>query len=600
MCAEKKKGNSNLKKKYKQRINKFKQKIRRAMNKTKQFCRRTINKMKQKVRRAINKTKQFCRRTINKTKQFCRRMKNKVKKLFRTFKRWLGSHPARMLIHKLLKPRLCDDGFFESILADIEKIPESNGSKYYVPYDIPIAIVADEFLYNSYNNIADFKFMTPENYKEICNEVKYLLIVSAWRGLNNEWRRMSTEGSDTNKVIHDAIEYYKKNNKKVIFYSKEDPPNYEVFLPIARKCDVIFTSAAEMVEKYKQDCQNDNVHVMKFGINPVYHNPVGTQIKKRKNEVIFSGSWMKKYPNRIKEQDMIFKGVLKAGYTLKLIDRNYHLDNWGFFFPLRYYKYISPSIEHEYLQKVHKLYDWAINMNSVQESETMFANRVYELQANANLLISNESIGVRTQFPDVKIVHSENGVKEYLSQFSDEDVYRSQMAGVRSVMTDETTFDRVGELLNICGEEVSQPERRIVVLVDVITEELQKCFDMQTYRNKKLIAMSDAASVVEEYDMIAVWHENSKYEECYLEDMVNAFKYTNCDYVTKNAYKIGDGYVEGIEHNYTDKINNLYATVFWNEEGTYEKILEYVSRPQETYLLENGYSVDHFGYIKLS
>ena len=46
----------------------------------------------------------------------------------------------------------------------------------------------------------------------------------------------------------------------------------------------------------------------------------------------------------------------------------------------------------------HRLFRWAINVNSVKYSETMFANRVYELQAMGNLLLTNYSMGVNNKF----------------------------------------------------------------------------------------------------------------------------------------------------------------------------------------------------------
>ena len=50
----------------------------------------------------------------------------------------------------------------------------------------------------------------------------------------------------------------------------------------------------------------------------------------------------------------------------------------------------GPAIDYAELLRIHKLYDWAVNINTVKHSETMFAARVYELQAMGNLLISND------------------------------------------------------------------------------------------------------------------------------------------------------------------------------------------------------------------
>lgn len=505
---------------------------------------------------------------------------------------------GRIGLHLLLKKLLCDTGYFQSIQKDVEAIPESNGEKYYIPYHIPIAIIADEFLYHSFKDIADFKYITPEDYQSVCEKTDMLLIVTAWRGLHNEWRFMGTEGSRANLAVYEVIRYFKERGKKIVFYSKEDPPNYQHFLPIAKQCDIIFTSAVEKIEAYKEDCGNDNVYLMKFGVNPVYHNPIGCRMKKRKNEVIFSGSWVKKYPDRIKEQEMIFDGVLNAGRKLKIIDRNFEMDNWGFLFPVKYYRYISPSIDHEHLQKVHKLYDWAINMNSVRDSRTMFANRIYELQAAGNLILSNESLGVREQFEEVQIVENKEDVVATLNAFDDEEVYRKQIAGIRRIMRSETTFDRVGELLQNSGYKVCQPVRKVAVLAKAFTEEMNKDFAKQTYPHKVLLRMDgDVEKKLDGCDMVTLWDENSTYGAFYLEDMVNAFKYTDCAYVTKDAFVSKGELNSGTEHNYVDHIRNIYATVFWKNAIDYMEILGMANAPGQI-SAENGYSIDHFNYYQ--
>lgn len=503
---------------------------------------------------------------------------------------------GQIMLHILLKKVLCDTNYFQDICKEVEAIPESNGEKYYEPYQIPVAIIADEFLFNSFKDIADFKYITPENYITACEKVELLLIVTSWRGLHNEWRLMGTEGSNANQIVYEVIKYYREKGKKIVFYSKEDPPNYQHFLPIARQCDIIFTSAVEKIEAYKRDCGKDKVYLMKFGINPVYHNPIGCRLKKRKNEVIFSGSWVKKYPDRIKEQEMIFDGVLEAGRKLKIIDRNFERNNWGFLFPVKFYKYISPSIDHEHLQKVHKFYDWAINMNSVRDSRTMFANRIYELQAAGNLILSNESLGVREQFKEVQIVENKEDVIAALNAFDDEEVYWHQIAGIRRIMKGETTFDRVGELLRNSGYEVCQPVRKVAVLAKELTEEIKKDFEKQTYPHKILLKLDEEIEKkLDDCDMVAVWDQNSEYGAFYLEDMINAFKYTNCDYITKDCIIRNGELVAGIEHNYVDCIRNVYATVFWKNAIECKEILQFASE-SEHISVKNGYSIDYFNY----
>lgn len=484
-----------------------------------------------------------------------------------------------------------DKSFFENIKNRLDSIPESNGSRYYAKLNVNIGIIADEFLYNSFKDIANFIYITPKNYKENVNKIDFLFIASTWNGLNKEWCGVATSNSKVRNILFEVIKAYKDKGIKSVFYSKEDPINYDVYIDIAKKCDYIFTTERDVVDNYKTDCKNENVDVMSFGINPVYHNPIGIKINKKIDDVLFSGSWYEKYPDRNKETQMIFDGVLEGQSNLKIIDRNFALDNERYFFPKKYLSSISPAIDHNNLQKVHKLYNWAINLNTIKYSTTMFANRIYELQALGNIILSNYSIGVNNMFPNVFLINHKEEVKDILNGFTEEEIYRHQVNGIRRVMSSETSYNRIEKLCEIVGVKNSKVERKVAVIVDEITPNIKNMFETQTYKNKKLITKDKFTDkVMKEYDIIAFFNKKYKYGMYYLESMVNAFKYTDCNYVTKDSYYDRDKRIEGNDHNYINKIKDKYKTIFWSKSYTREFLLSIDGEIN----LENGYSTDPF------
>ena len=476
----------------------------------------------------------------------------------------------------------------------MNEIPISNGGRYYEKHNYTIGIIADEFLYAAFKDAANFIFITPDNWKSVVEKTDFLLMVSAWRGLNEEWKGAAKEGHDKRKLIYEIIKTYKDCKKITIFYSKEDPPNYSVFLGIAMECDYIFTTCAEVVDNYKKDCGNDNVNVICFGINPLYHNPVGFRNAYKRKGVIFSGSWMSKYPNRLKDMHMLFDGVLEGKTDLKIIDRNYNYTTSEIYrYPREYWSYISPTIEHNELQKVHKLYHWAINVNSVTDSMTMFANRGYELQAAGTLLISNYSVGMNNKLPMIYTITDKEEIGKILNSYSDEELYKHQIAGIRSVMTGETAYDRVGQILENVGLQKNSNLRKIVVVVNKISQEVKEVFNYQSYTNKELITIEEFSDrKLAECDMVTFFHEDMDYDLFYLEDMSNAFKYTDCDYITKDAVYDGDVLIQGKEHDYVNCMKNKYCTLFWSKSFTCEQLKAF----HGTIELSNGYSIDHFNF----
>ncbi|MCI8441096.1 MAG: methyltransferase domain-containing protein [Provencibacterium sp.] len=487
-----------------------------------------------------------------------------------------------------------DIGYMSRIEQLLTQIPESNGGRYYKKHPYAIGIIADEFLFNSFKDAADFVFLTPDSWKKQMENTDFLLVVSAWKGMDEEWRGAAVEGSEKRKLIYEIIEAYRSSGKKTVFYSKEDPPNYEIYLEIAKRCDYIFTTAAEMVERYKADCNNERVAVLEFGINPLYHNPVGMRSVQKQNGAVFSGSWMIKYPERMKDMDMLFNGVLEGGHELRIIDRNYYYTRSNnYLYPEPYWPYVSPAVDHQKLQRVHKLYDWALNINTVTDSMTMFANRVYELQASGNLLISNYSPGVNSRLPMVFTVADKGEIGRIMNAYSPEEVYERQTFGIRSVMTGETTFDRVGHMLEEIGLIPEKNERRIGVIATSCEGRIREMFDRQSYPFKELIALdSFTEEVKSRFDMIAFFDETMDYEMFYLEDMANAFKFTNCDYVTKDAYYAGTQLVTGKEHDYVSVMKDKYRTLFWAASFTAEEL----AALKGEVMLSSGYSADHFNY----
>ncbi|MBQ3378466.1 MAG: glycosyltransferase [Clostridia bacterium] len=475
----------------------------------------------------------------------------------------------------------------------IEALPDSNGIRYYNKAQCSIGIIADEFFYESISDAADFVYVTPENYESVIagKEIDVLLFVSAWRGLNNEWTGMAQLNSNRRSVALDLIAKCKENAIPTIFYSKEDPPNYERFIEYAKQCDCVFTSASECIPYYKEDCGHDRVYELMFGIDPAVHNPIGFYKEEKDKTVLFSGSWMEKYPNRCRELSLIFNGILRSDYDLHIVDRNY--GNERYQYPPQYNRYASPAVDHKKLQKLHKQFDWAVNINSVTDSETMFANRTFELQAAGVLLLSNYSVGVNNVHPTVFMAHESLEVDKILQGFTDEERYEHQIAGIRSVMTGHTCFDRIESLLAPIGIDAAQPKRKILVIAQTLDDGVKASFERQTYENKTLMLQSEInGEVLSQYDMVTWFDAGAYYGEFYLEDMINAFKYTACDYITKDAYFKDDILNAGTEHNYVNKMRSAYRTVFWREAFDSEFFLSVPSECE----LPGGYSIDRFSY----
>lgn len=440
-----------------------------------------------------------------------------------------------------------------------EDIADSNGSTYYRKAEIKIGIITDEFMYNYYKDAARFISIGHDSYKEIIDnaDIDVMMYVSCWRGMNNnDWR-----GSERHGDVPKAIRYANERNITTVFQSIEDPTNYDRYLPIAKECDYIFTTDADCLPRYREDTGNQNVFLLEYGVNPMFHNPIGINRKYTLENVcdytsvFFAGSWMDRYKQRCRDIRLLFDGIMCSGSNLVVADRNVNVKLPGYRFPNKYQPFVVPAIGHELLQKVHKLFEFNININTVQDSPTMCAMRIYELQALGCLMLSNYSLSVSERFPGIFMVNNYEEAKEILHGYSREEIYRMQVENLRNVMTDKTVFDRLNYMFEKCGIDYRFQDREVVVLCSEKSDKIVSMFGRQNYKNKRLMTESHYIFDENRECFIAWFDENHDYGADYLTDMMNSFKYCNAEFVTKSAN-------DAEEYAFTDRAEDFGATVF--------------------------------------
>lgn len=371
-------------------------------------------------------------------------------------------------VRKITEPAIA------KLLKESEALPGPSGQRWNKRRNTKIGIIADLFLYQSLEVAADFYPITPENYESVIENVDLLLVVSAWRGLDEEWTGLASPKSHLRALVEkQIIPLAKSKNVPVAFYSKEDPPNYKQFLSLAQQADFVFTSAEEMIPQYEKDLTRKvPIEALRFGVNYKLHNPLGC-LSHTGHELVFAGSWMAhKYPERSEAGEKIFDGILDAGAPFFVVDRNLYLDPKRFknleryMYPEKYLPNLHAPIDHESLQRLQKLLPLAVNLNSVVNSQTMFANRIVELLAMGTLILSNHNSGVNSRYPYVQILDSQLDTEQFLRTLTPEYIRLCQSEGIRDVFLRDTAFDRIDQILAAVGIEHREDQHRVLVVCD--------------------------------------------------------------------------------------------------------------------------------------
>mgnify|MGYP001042887902 CR=1 FL=1 len=421
----------------------------------------------------------------------------------------------------------------ELVLAS-RSLPDHVGTRALTPHPARVAMIADTFLYETFEGTADITYVTRDNFREVARNSDVLILASTWRGRFQDWIGTTNVNG---RVIREVIPEFKAVGVPVIFYSKEDPPNYSVFLPLARRADVIFTSAQEKIPSYHKDCPEvEHIEAITFGVSPFLHTPVGSR-RERRQEIMFAGSWLThKYSNRQKHGRMLFDGVIDSGRDLLIVDRNSTLGISKYQYPQQYLDHVGPGIEHKDLMKVQRMLDVQLNLNSVGGSPTMYANRVVELQAMGSFVVSNYSLAVNDNYPEVQLIDSAEEVPFVLDAMRGDTLYRAQNDGLRRVWEHDTAWQRMAQLLNSVGAPVATTSERtaLVPVSGTDVEHVRRVAENQT-APVDVLDMGEIAARRAEYDIVVPIAEDHEYSSVHVRDLLNVFRYADVDIATKNG-----------------------------------------------------------------
>lgn len=429
--------------------------------------------------------------------------------------------------------------FKETWRRSIQSILESNGSAYYERAPIKIGIITDEYMFNYYKDAANFFYIDAEKYREQFDELSpdFVMYVSCWQGM----KEGDYAGIEGREKAADILGYARSRGIKTVFQTIEDPPHFDKFLIIAQQAQYIFTADISMLELYRERTKSSNVFFLEYGINPLLHNPIGFIKNKNsvlsRRDVFFAGSWYADFPLRCLDCERIFNGVLESrDAALIIADRNYGVnseDTRMNIFPQRYKKYLVPAIDHEELQKVHRLFDYSICLNSIKDSSTMCAMRVYELQALGSLMFSNYSKAVSKRFPSLFTISNQSEIAHILDGYTEEDVLSMQLEGIRRVFSKCTVFDRLNEIFDRIEIPYRFPEKNVALVVEDVCIESDVIQNYQSADNYEVIRKSEYQinELSSKFDFVIFANEKLWEHRHFLEDAINAFKFVDVSYV---------------------------------------------------------------------
>lgn len=407
-----------------------------------------------------------------------------------------GNFQAALGLYRTLADRI-GERFFRTNIWVCERRLKKQGRRdcTQLPLtEIKVAAVMDEFTFHCFApecNLLPLSPATAVNELEGFNP-DLLFIESAWRGKDELWnRKIGTLSQELKSVL----QWCKKQQVPTIFWNKEDPIHFETFLTTAQQFDYVFTTDIDCIARYKAALGHGRVYLLPFACQPKTHNPI--ELYERKNAFCFAGAYYVRYPERTRDLENYVAEFPKYK-PLEIFDRNFGKDDVNYQFPVAYQPFIVGTLPFNEIDKAYKGYRYSINLNSIKQSQTMFARRVYELLGSNTITVSNFSRGVRLLFGEL-VLASDNGneIVGRLQRMDEEAEQKLRLSGLRKVMLEHTYRHRLTYVVRkALGWSLEDTLPTMVVVASVGSEEEYRWvldrYQAQRYERKRLRLVTHA------------------------------------------------------------------------------------------------------------
>ncbi|GAB3548523.1 glycosyltransferase [Arthrobacter tumbae] len=280
--------------------------------------------------------------------------------------------------------------------------------------DLTVAVILDDFSALAFAYEWNTVVLKRDSWRTQLSEVDvdFLFVESAWSGNNGQWKYQLTGASGPKPEFIELMAWCRQNSLPSVFWNKEDPPHYDDFLAAAREFDVVFTSDSNKIPRYLEDLEHDRVGVLPFAAQPAVHNPIRPRFGWRDRDVAFAGMYFAhKYPERREQMDLLLGGAAEAGegmqIGLEIFSRQLGGDE-RYQFPPGLKEHVVGSLSYAQVLTAYKAYKVFLNVNSVVDSPSMCARRIFEITAAGTSVISTPSAAISSFFTEDELATVES------------------------------------------------------------------------------------------------------------------------------------------------------------------------------------------------
>ncbi|MFD2757249.1 glycosyltransferase family protein, partial [Gulosibacter faecalis] len=336
----------------------------------------------------------------------------------------------------------------------------------YVPNERPkafgqlrVAVIMDDFSLQAWGAEFDTVVVTPSEWREQVQSVDLLFVESAWNGNRGAWQYQLTGSKAPSEALRELVAYCREQGIPSVFWNKEDPPHFDDFLDTAKLFDAVFTSDANKLPDYRERLGHDRVDVLNFAAQPTIHNPIRQHGGEPEGDIAFAGMYFAhKYPERREQMQLLLGAAndvsakMPRGLTIYSRfaggDENYQ-------FPAPFDERVVGSLPYDKMLSAYREHKVFLNVNSVVDSPSMCARRVFELTASGTPVVSAPSEAIPNYFSqdEVSVVETPEQARWSMRALVNSRQLRDRMVhrGQRTIWGQHTYTHRAEQVLEAAG-----------------------------------------------------------------------------------------------------------------------------------------------------
>lgn len=423
--------------------------------------------------------------------------------------------------------------------------------------DVNIALIADRFSTDSLAPEVRLHRPAPQDWRELfaATRMEALLVESAWEGNDGAWHRGVGHYSDEQIApLRELVEHCRAAGIPTLFWNKEDPVHFARFEQSAAMFDHVFTTDADCIPRYLSTLGTAarTASSLPFFAQPKLHNPIPST-RPWSHDICYAGSYYgQRYAERSHRLDELLRPA--AGLSLTIYDRQHFKADSPYRFPEELSPFVKGGLDYADMVQAYKSHAVHINVNSVEDSPTMFSRRVMEIAASGTALLSSRGRGVReTMAGTVVTIDDADQAAQWLRLWLSDEAARHAaiLPPMREVFRAHTAAHRLVQMLRTAGLSVLAPQApRYALVCPVWSDAIAQAVERQSIRPAVVLAASrqtsdtagqllvmlddtlDWMACVRQHDCewVGLW-EGSPLQDCHYEDLLQSTLWSSADAV---------------------------------------------------------------------